>query len=564
MKEVFKVLLTDMDWLQAREFLLHKESYVAPNYPVYYNFNYLLNYAEQLLGFDTLESVKGIVIDTKYSDISDINYTIQFNKSKDAYRPNVIIHPLLYVDLVNLLTNQNHWEELMIRYKALDGQAGPHILCNSIPFDLGGDKNKTRYALHFWKTMEQESIKYSMVYNHILHLDLTNFYGTIDTETIAWALHGEDTVKAQRHDLSLLGNQICSKLQRMNYGSSIGIPQGNQVSDLLAELLMRYVDTMVIEALKPIEGRYTILRYRDDYRVFTNTVEDQKLIKKTLTSILQYHKLTLNSSKDKCGTDLVIDSIKEDKLYWIEHDPVIKTTVDWKNYCKNRKVTHKYLPKRHYKATVQKHLLLIKMFADAYPNSGQLIKALKEFEERIIHLSYDNFLETGTDVSVLLAIVFKIIEDNPKVTDIGVKLISTLICKFGDDRTEYLEYLNADTVTKEVYPVSFKFLDVIAEKLVNPTDNRYLEIWLQRLVIKILGANTDFAETYTRHSKEGLVCLTNDIVRYHQSEISLFNETWIAEEARIDWSKFIDVEKIESMNTMVGESELRLDLYESM
>lgn len=564
MKEVFKVFLTDMDWLQAREFLLHKESYVAPNYPVYYNFNYLLNYAEQLLGFNTLESVEGIVKDTKYSDISDINYIIQFNKSKDAYRPNVIIHPLLYVDLVNLLTNQNHWQELVSRYKALDGQAGPHILCNSIPFDLEGDKNKTRYALHFWKTMEQESIKYSMVYNHILHLDLTNFYGTIVTQTIAWALHGEDTVKAQRHDLSLLGNQICDKLQRMNYGSSIGIPQGNQVSDLLAELLMRYIDTMVIEALKPIEGRYKILRYRDDYRIFTHTVEEQKLIKKTLRSILQHHKLTLNSSKDKCGTDLIIDSIKEDKLYWIEHDPVIKTTVDWKNYCKNRKVKHKYLPKRHYKATVQKHLLLIKMFADAYPNSGQLIKALKEFEERIIHLSYDNFLETGTDLSVLLAITFKIVEDNPKVTDIGVKLISTLICKFGEDREEYLEYLNVDTITKEVYPASFEFLDIISEKLVNPSDNRYLEIWLQRLVVKILGANTDFAETYTRRSKEGLVCLTNDIVRYNQSEISLFDETWIVEEARIDWSKFIDVEKIESMNTMIGESELRLDLYESM
>ncbi|WP_127069179.1 MULTISPECIES: RNA-directed DNA polymerase [unclassified Veillonella] len=564
MKEISKVFLTDMDWLQAREFLLHKESYVAPNYPVYYNFNYLLNYAEQLLGFNTLESVEGIVIDTKYSDISDINYVIQFNKSKDAYRPNVIIHPLLYVDLVNLLTNQDHWQELVARYKALDGQAGPHILCNSIPFELEGDKNKTRYALHFWKTMEQESIKYGMVYNHILHLDLTNFYGTIDIQTIAWALHGEDTVKAQRHNLSLLGNQICSRLQRMNYGSSIGIPQGNQVSDLLAELLMRYIDTMVIEALKPIEGRYKILRYRDDYRIFTHTVEEQKLIKKTLRSILQHHKLTLNSSKDKCGTDLIIDSIKEDKLYWIEHDPVIKTTVDWKNYCKNRKVKHKYLPKRHYKATVQKHLLLIKMFADAYPNTGQLIKALKEFEERIIHLSYDNFLETGTDLSVLLAITFKIVEDNPKVTDIGVKLISTLICKFGEDREEYLEYLNVDAITKEVYPASFEFLDIISEKLVNPSDNRYLEIWLQRLVVKILGANTDFAETYTRRSKEGLVCLTNDIVRYNQSEISLFDETWIVEEARIDWSKFIDVEKIESMNTMIGESELRLDLYESM
>ena len=240
----------------------------------------MLEYGQELLGRQTLDDVDGLVIDRNYGDIPDVNYTIQFNKSKDSFRPNVIIHPLLYVDMVNLLADSTHWTALLDRYHELDAQAGPHIVCNSIPFDLKGDKNKTRYALHFWKTTEQESIKLSMSYKYILQLDLTNFYGTIDTQTIAWALHGETVVKENRLDQSLLGNRISERLKAMNYGSSIGIPQGNQVSDFLAELLMRYLDVLLVEKLKDMEGRYHILRYRDDYRIFTHTVEEQKFIKK--------------------------------------------------------------------------------------------------------------------------------------------------------------------------------------------------------------------------------------------------------------------------------------------
>lgn len=31
------------------------------------------------------------------------------NKTKESYRPMTLIHPLLYVDLVNLLTEKENW-----------------------------------------------------------------------------------------------------------------------------------------------------------------------------------------------------------------------------------------------------------------------------------------------------------------------------------------------------------------------------------------------------------------------------------------------------------------------
>lgn len=127
-----------------------------------------------------------------------------------------------------------------------------------------------------------------------------------------------------------------------------------------------------------------------------------------------------------------------------------------------------------------------------------------------------------------------------------------------------MPYLSGEESDKANYPAFFSFLDVIADKLANPGNNRYFEIWLQRLVVKILNGNNDFINQYMSQSKEGLVRLTNDILRQEQTKISLFDESWIALDSRIDWTQFIDVENIKNMNTMIGDSEIRLDLYESM
>lgn len=44
-----------------------------------------------------------------YSNYPEINYILQFNKTKESYRPLTLMHPLLYVDLVKLLTNEEKW-----------------------------------------------------------------------------------------------------------------------------------------------------------------------------------------------------------------------------------------------------------------------------------------------------------------------------------------------------------------------------------------------------------------------------------------------------------------------
>lgn len=52
-----------------------------------------------------------------YKERDDLNYTLIINKDGNySWRPLVLLHPILYVDLVNCLTKEDHWEELKKRF----------------------------------------------------------------------------------------------------------------------------------------------------------------------------------------------------------------------------------------------------------------------------------------------------------------------------------------------------------------------------------------------------------------------------------------------------------------
>ena len=567
MKEVSKVFLMDMDYIEARQFMLESDSYVSLNFPVYYNFDNLLEYAINLLGESFLvEKQDKYLIDKKYSSFSNINYTIQLNKSKDHYRPITIIHPLLYLDLVNLITKKENWKILIDRYNFLVTKIGDKIICESIPFKTNNKRTGVRYAFHYWENIEQESIKLSLEYSNLLHVDIANFYGSIYTHMIPWSIHDEDIAKAKKGEKSLLGNKIDGKFQFMNYGETVAIPQGNVVSDFIAELLLRYIDTLLVQELEAEDIDYKILRYRDDYRIFTQNKEDEKKIKKKLVELLCRHKLTISENKVKNTEDLIIGSLKADKVYWIEHDPNVNIKVDWKLFFKHKKKRHFVFPVRAYKTSIQKHLIIIKLFADKFPNSGQLIKALKEFEKRIVKLEDNDFKKLGTEIGVLIAIVFKIIEDNPKVIDVGTKLLARLFNKLGDDTSEINNdtdnfTFGMDNSTSLIYESKFRVINAVLKKISKQTSNAYLEIWLQRLVIKVINEHGNFQKEYISQSNENMVRLTNDILCNGKSDITLFNEEWIKEEFRVKWDQFIDIEKIKVLKSTISMNEIRCSEY---
>ena len=563
MQENIKLLITQMTNEEAREFFLKPSSYMTLNFPVYYSFDYLLKYGINLLGMDTLDD-KGeqLLQEKKYSSLSDINYIFHLNKSKESYRPIIIIHPLLYVDLVNLLTKKNNWDYLINRYKKLDNISKKKIICESIPFALKSEVKNPNYGFHFWEYIEQESIKLSLEFKHILKLDISNFYSSIYTHIIPWAIHDESVAKNHRRDNNLLGNKIDKKYQYMNYGETVSIPQGNIVSDFMAEFLLRYIDSLLVVALEKKDIEYKILRYRDDYRIFTQNKEDEQIIKKELVTILGRHKLSINESKTKSSSDLIVDSMKEDKVYWIEHDPLIKTEINLKNISKKR---NSIIQTKSYNASIQKHLIIIKLFSDKFPNSGQLINAILEFENRIKKLKYDDFIKLGTDIITLIAIVFNIIDNNPKIIEVGVKLLSRLFSKIGNDNDKVNLvcnfYFNEDVEASKLFEQKLRIINIILNKISTKSTNHYLEIWLQRLVVTAISERSCYIEEYVRQSNDKMVLLANAIIRGDSSYTKLFNEAWIKEEYQIKWDEFINITKINSLKSIISESELKIMDY---
>jgi hypothetical protein len=571
---------------EARDFFLMKESYFSVNLPKYFDIEKLLKQAVDVVGTSELKEIQARISSDpngkmKYPDFQDVNYTFQLNKTKTTYRPITLIHPYLYVDLVNFLTREENWKKLIDRFGVLIEKTKSRISCHSLPFlPQNREEDKKEASLKFWKDIEQESIKLSLEYSYLTKLDISNFYGSIYTHTIPWAFHGVKASKEDAKHQKLLGSKLDKKFRDMNNRETVTIPQGNKISDLVSEVLLAYLDKLLFKNIESKDIEYRILRYRDDYRIFTNSIEDANFIKRELITILQRHKLSLGESKTSQSSDVVHDSIKEDKRYWIEHDPVIKITND-KFYQKPKQFALKFVPflrhgnhkikndrfkwimdNRIYETTVQKHMIIIKEFSDKFPNSGQLIGAFKEFDNRILGWENKDFIHVGTDIGVLLAIMTEIVKNNPKVTDSGVKTISYLLSRInykttlGDIIESWLEHREI----KMAFEYKFLLLNQIYGKLSKYSYNEYLEIWFQRLVVKNLDETSDFIEDYTSHVNNNLAKLVCAIVQGREIP-SIFCEEWIKDGKKINLNLFIDKVKIAELDDVISSEEIRSNEY---
>ncbi|PHV60495.1 RNA-directed DNA polymerase [Streptococcus macedonicus] len=376
--------ILEMSHEEARNFLLKSESYFTLNLPSYFNIDSILNQAIDKMEDKILSNknnsdteINIVKNQVKYSDYPNINFCMQLNKTSNSYRPITLIHPYLYVDLVNAITKSDSWRNLVTRFNELRSKVKNQIECFSIPFEVESQlatDYKKELALHFWKKIEQESIRFSVEYSYMLKLDISNFYGSIYTHSLHWAIIGEENAKEEHNSF---GSGIDKRFQWMNYRETVGIPQGNVVSDFFAELLLAYLAYIDVKLVNELEiskiSGYHILRYRDDYRIFTNSIDELHKIKKILSVILQRYKLSLGDSKTKLSDNVVKDSIKEDKLYWLKHDPVVKLSGDkfykkpeeffsdflsYVGFTKKKNLSKKrfknYFDNRIYSATVQK------------------------------------------------------------------------------------------------------------------------------------------------------------------------------------------------------------------
>lgn len=489
------------DNIEARDYLL-RFGYNSSSFdmPEYY-------------GASGLQEISLEPIDWKKGKKPKITKPLNFLTPKGylSWRNFSLLHPYIYVHIVNEMTRPESWE--MIR-RSLSRKCLVH--CYSTPqFNAPTKSNGVRRWLNM---AEKDLIRDSVRFNYLTITDIKNFYPSIYTHSISWAIHGKEMAKTKRRDNSLLGNKLDRLFQNARDGQTNGIPVGSMVSDITAEIVLKDVDVVLSKLLnqQKIADDVLITRYRDDYRILSKTEEQGALVLRNLSRVLDEYNLTLNSEKTRCHDDIIEGSFRE----WsreVSDDYLL------------RPVRHKELDKR-ISATLLKDILLkIYKLQKTHPHGRSSITLLSHLTE---HLNLpDVTVEINkVDIHTVISILRKL----------------SLIREDASAQT----YLLLDNLMKKLNDEEIKaaIINELLEAIKDDKDRDYQVIWLFRLCLSNSLATCD--EIFG-HTESPLIELLKDETwgNYIENHYEIFPEiTGVSEKDKNELQKFsyVDVETFAS------------------
>lgn len=419
----------------AKKYFLTQEVFSNIELPPYFSFHNVLlevdkNFKKKILDLADLNKAK---------DKETVNHVLYGNKDgKYAWRKYQIINPLVYISLVNVITEKDNWIFLQDRFKEF--QSKKNILCESLPVVVIGKRKQKAAQISQWvNNVEKNSISLALEYKFLCHTDISDCYGSIYTHSIPWAIHLKQIAKNHRGFNDLFGNKVDHHLRAMSNGQTNGIPQGSILMDFIAEIVLGYADLELAKKLEQVLNgkKYYILRYRDDYRIFVNDISDGDVIFKCLSETLLDLGFRLNTSKTCFNQDVVGGSLKEDKADSLKYELV---------------------PNKLSKTELLRHLLIVQQIGKKFPNSGVLKNRLSKILD-VVRSSDYKYQE-----KVLTGILIDIGYNNPSCFPLVAGLMSGYI----------------PGLTKQTQKES---LERIKEKICTLSNIGLLEIWIQRIAL---------------------------------------------------------------------------------
>lgn len=421
--------LIDLSSVDAKAHFLKGSSYFNGDLPSYISFEPILKAVSAELNGGGYAQFKS----NNPNELPNVNYNFIANKDgKFSWRPYELMHPAIYVSLVNVICDELHWASIKSRLSEFEG--GLVDCCSAPVMSVDHQSDVAAQVKGWWQRVEQRSLAYSLEFSHLLHTDVTDCYGSLYTHSISWALHGLEDAKKHKGKNSLLGNKIDSHIQASRYGQTNGIAQGSVLMDFVAELVLGYVDEQINLELVGAED-IRILRYRDDYRIFANSDERGEAVLKIVSDKLRAVGMKLGVAKTFSCRNVVEGSIKPDKLAGIELQDL---------GISNAK-------------TIQKQLLRLHSFGQRFPNSGALRRLVGEF-----HTNISKQTEAPDDLDVQVAIATDIAFVSPATFPAVAGILSHLISLASQE-------------------TKVRMWTKVREKMARVPYNGYLEIWLQRV-----------------------------------------------------------------------------------
>jgi len=265
--------------------------------------------------------------------------------------------------------------------------------------------------IYEWILMaEKDLVAEAHNYSCIIRTDISNFYNSVYTHSIGWALHSRETAFADK-DYDLIGNKIDRLIQYANDGRTNGIPVGPALSDLIAEIILSNIDKEVSQKLNKL--KFVATRFKDDYRILCNSEEDAKAILNVLSDELEKYNLLINENKTK------IHELPEG-LYR-QHD---------REY-----LSHSLKEADHISFKKFEHTLLIALnIHRSYPGTSIIEKFLSELFDTEHELKIVFSVHTKTRAKQLLktvSLLFLLQRESEKVLCYVLSVIEAIYIKYG-------------------------------------------------------------------------------------------------------------------------------------
>jgi len=199
----------------------------------------------------------------------------------NAYRNLELVHPVAYTALVDVVT-QN--------YASLHTVAHTSPISRSKPV-YSTQRRRAISPQHSFEGITDEKQKSRAGYGWLLRADVSQFYPSVYTHAVAWAITPKLRERVNWNNGQLLGNKVDKSVRETQARRSQGIPIGNDIAFLLGEIVLSKID----KELSVDSGR--AIRWFDDYEIACSSRAEAEEHLSVLQRELANYNLRLNPKK---------------------------------------------------------------------------------------------------------------------------------------------------------------------------------------------------------------------------------------------------------------------------